>query len=268
MEPLSKKQLQDKVASWADPFVLSPANLRVGLRQKAQIETVRLLGVVSGNPPDFALTKRFRYWTHLQEFVGQRAAVRGRRALHISLPPVWDEQGIYQVLDFTDSGALRIRHRFNDIVAEVPQGKLPLGATGTNPADYYVHENWSEWWDAVSHKSLTDHDKDCTLANDFREQEVSDEGMPQPRDTPLKRKLCSFSSPASCKYEKTKMAKNELVSPKTPKIEQAQAAKRGQLTDMKSEAEAHGGMERNPRGGQSSCKRKRNPPPRMRRTSR
>eukprot|EP00971_Amphidinium_carterae_P149109 2956414-Amphidinium_carterae.4 len=124
--------------SLLEPTILSTKNLTAmkGSEYATSEGLRRILEFLTGVGGSFELTRQFATVSSLQDHLKSMVKCAGRRAIELSLPPKWEEQGVY-VIDSVVNDAATIRHRFSGAVAVIK-----LNTTPTHPLT--LERNWSD----------------------------------------------------------------------------------------------------------------------------
>ena len=85
-----------------------------GLAGAAKEAYLQIIQGCAGYSADLSLTGPFRLWSNLADDMCSRAAARGHRVRHLSLPPVW-EQFLYSILGMDEQQSnILVRHNFTN----------------------------------------------------------------------------------------------------------------------------------------------------------
>lgn len=190
LEAVSYRLLRDRILPAVDDQVLSAANLRTKLDRmgtdRAREESLRILEATAGIR-SLPLVGKFRSWPAVRDFVSARASLRGRRALHLSLPPDWAAQGVFSLegMDQEQTAAL-VKNRYDDRIVQIPSNRLP---PFDDFAHLYIESNWSEAMAAVSSTTASGHEQDDMLKNLFPPMvmDAADDGSSSARTPDPKR---------------------------------------------------------------------------------
>lgn len=148
---LSVKLLSEKVLGQIEPSIFSKSNLRsMAIRGESagtKAALSRIIEYLTGFPGDFNLTGRWRIWRILIEELREKNRQLGRRAVDMGLPPVWSDDGIYNV--WVSKGVVTLKHGFT----RVQESITSLLPEGCETRDLFVDYNWSEERAMISSRS-------------------------------------------------------------------------------------------------------------------
>lgn len=136
--------LMEHILEFCEPGTLSVPNLRRMLtRGKAQANKEvmqKLVEMVTGMSPDTALSGKLADLQNFKAYCKSCHEARGRRGRDLTLPPNWQEDGIYSIAEVRSSGVV-VHHKFTGAVAMIELDKVPPFKC---LQDLYINANWSE----------------------------------------------------------------------------------------------------------------------------
>ena len=128
MDACSVNFLIDSILSHCEPNAMSQPNLkRHTARGKALQNRELLLELVefsTGLLPDTPLSGKLATVGGLKEYCLMRHQARGRRTRDLSLPPVWEEAGIYS-LELLGDNIVMVRERFSCVQVQINVDTTP-----------------------------------------------------------------------------------------------------------------------------------------------
>jgi len=171
MGDLSMSLLRDKLVSQIEPRVLSSANIRAlkDTASKNHSAMLQYLEYLTGTRSDHPLRgKHWRCFNRMVLKLRKRAARRGDRVMSLSLPPVWELDGLHCIKYCqVEPPKVTVQQRFTKEAVVFSGSDLPPFKSAD---DLYLSSNYSEVLVALCSRIAPD--KTMYLAGHFKLQEL------------------------------------------------------------------------------------------------
>eukprot|EP00971_Amphidinium_carterae_P344821 6485439-Amphidinium_carterae.1 len=182
--------------------LLSKANV-VGMMTKEtaaqkQVLFLRLIEYLTGEGPSMQFGTDMRLWSKVQEYLRARCEERGRLTADLTLPPVYEEDGIYSIVathDETDE--VEVMHRFTREKRCITSECYMYPPEDLNTLK--IIDNWSESRASLNYMDGSKKQRVLRLSGFFQQQFKKRGALCDlsPKSTPKKRRTSGSSKTSS-----------------------------------------------------------------------